>query len=1124
MGVGQVGKSYRDALLCLKLLGVTVRNKLTWLHISDIHLHPITEWRDSIARGGLLSYLAQTFDRNDSLRPDLIFCTGDIAYGEISSSPLSDQYEQAKTFLDELLAVCGRSNIPLAKDHLFVVPGNHDVNRKRINSHAQAALTQWAKAAPDHALAINQEINDYSQEFKDAIRRLDEYAQFVREYLPHQQDAKGRHCYTNIVDINGLKVGIAGFNSAWSCAGPEDDRTVWLAAEWQFNAALKEIGHADVRIGLVHHPVDWLNEADRDIATRRISTDFHFWLHGHSHNAWVVPAQSHVIIAAGAVSAQANNEFGINLVHINLSESQGTVDLHEHRAGGASWKVATVDSHAPSGHWPFQLPGNLRKPVAPPPAVPSLAVDGEEYFEEDMFPFATCSESQFLALVDKYSDNLPEDLRRIRIGEIVALAWEMIVFAPYFANVMITRLTPAQNGIAPVIITLCKASTGQLINPDELKMFLDTLAKEAANIPVTSGFSYLLLAMRMIKHVFYQRQDLANSLPVQDKLKTWATLEDDFLDRFCVDLRLRHLCNYISIPEESLKPITEACDRYLRDNQTEPLSYLYPLIASPLAAASNDQIDSVIAKINKTTQLCKDTIDCKWCITAWLRVAPLRDSDDEEIDYGDELRCLIDQFDSSLVRKSTQLQFIYLNSLLRSFVRSKSPVFLSRYEEKFLTTRHRLRPPQITHLQLEYASCLHIFCQYNDNEALRSLKIVGLATNREKPINNPLFSNPLIADLITLHADFAANNKLRGNLSRWLNAYTKNLCSIFAKPLIEQNHLRLGQFNAAPKVYQNRALFQNAVLVSLNSASENLSQYSPAFSAHSCASFELTSRGYHIALLKAYLIRALEADRYSLLRNAIHIARGLYYWHNYGPPIDESQVREYEEKFARLMEIGTTQPRLFWIYYAAAQFKERPHEQSFVNQLSGYFEHISNKNYQLALRKEEDVVLQFPDCVVDSAKRNAKNSLIAAVLCNELTNAEVWNVLGTTVFNNRTEKATHTLEQAANFYTAAKCFARSNKEYDQKYCYNYIRCNAMIFDLKMQPPDAFFVRDTAFYLRRPDAALFAFHKDCLKPFFDLVKRYWNKLSKETQLHVQDSIRFRPWVKASCQSAQDILRL
>jgi predicted MPP superfamily phosphohydrolase len=489
-------------LLFLKFLGVTVRNELTWLHISDIHFHPNTEWRDSVARSGLLTYLSQAFDRNDLLRPDFIFCTGDIAYGETGSSPLGDQYAQAKTFLDELLVVCGRGGVPLSKRRLFVVPGNHDVNRKSINSHAQATLTQWAKAASEHALTINQEINDRSKEFKDAVRRLDEYAQFVREYLPHQQDAEGRHRYANIVDVDDLKVGIAGFNSAWSCAGPEDDRTVWLAAEWQFNAAREEIGEADVRIGLIHHPVDWLNEADRDIATRRISTDFHFWLHGHSHNAWVVPTQSHVVIAAGAVGAQTSEEFGTNLVRVNLSESNGTVGLHEHRAGGTSWKAATVETHAPDGHWPFRLPANLCKSVTPLPLVSSRAVGDEEYFEQDMAPSRACSESQFLALVDNYSDNLPTDLRRITIGEIATHAWEIIVFAPYFANGLITHLTTIQNGIAPIVIPLCKVSTDRSINPDELTNFFSALDKEIASVGATPRWPYILLAQKMIRGGF----------------------------------------------------------------------------------------------------------------------------------------------------------------------------------------------------------------------------------------------------------------------------------------------------------------------------------------------------------------------------------------------------------------------------------------------------------------------------------------------------------------------------------------------------------------------------------------------------------------------------------------------
>ncbi len=352
-----------------------MRDKLTWLHISDIHFQPKTEWRDSVARDSLITFLDAEFKHDDSLKPDLIFCTGDIAYGETGSSSLENQYTQIKGFFDELLKMCGKDGVPLSTNRLFIVPGNHDVNRKSINSDAQSALTQWAKEPSKHASKIEQRFQDRSIEFRDAAKRLDEYAQFVQNYLPHQSDEEGRNFFINLFDVNGINVGIAGFNSAWTCAGPEDDRTIWLAAQWQFNAAKKGLNEAQLRIGLIHHPVDWLNEADRNIATPRISTDFHFWLHGHSHNAWVVPTDSHVTIAAGAVGAKSSEEFGVNLVHIDLLLGKGTVHLYQYKAGGSSWTIAPVEVHAQSGLWPISLPANVRKRhVSPTTPSSSLAI------------------------------------------------------------------------------------------------------------------------------------------------------------------------------------------------------------------------------------------------------------------------------------------------------------------------------------------------------------------------------------------------------------------------------------------------------------------------------------------------------------------------------------------------------------------------------------------------------------------------------------------------------------------------------------------------------------------------------------------------------------------------------
>lgn len=335
---------------------------LKWLHISDIHFSSQTEWRDSIARDSLVEYLMAIFKKDSSFRPDFIFCTGDIAFGESGALLLSDQYEQAKKFFDKLLDACGQDESnPLPKDRLFVVPGNHDINRKNVNNDAQETLTRWAEKSSDYVDKINERFAAQTQEFKDAMKRLNEYDQFVKSYLPHQIDNNGRHCFSNIVDINGVKVGIAGFNTAWSCAGPEDDRTLWLAAECQFNATNRDLKNTDLRIGLIHHPLDWLNQTERELATRRISTDFHFWLHGHSHKAWVVPTQTNVIIAAGAVGAKNSEEFGINLTKINFSEFNGKVYLHQRKAGGASWTIAPVEVHAPDGQWPLEsLPSSLK--------------------------------------------------------------------------------------------------------------------------------------------------------------------------------------------------------------------------------------------------------------------------------------------------------------------------------------------------------------------------------------------------------------------------------------------------------------------------------------------------------------------------------------------------------------------------------------------------------------------------------------------------------------------------------------------------------------------------------------------------------------------------------------------
>ena len=324
---------------------------LTWLHISDVHFQPKKDWRDIPARRSLLSFLRKQFADKKLPTPDLIFCTGDIAFGESAKATMTQQYGYANEFFTELLQICDS----LPKDRLFVVPGNHDVNRTKVNEDAQAALGDKAKESRIHEEAINQRFESAGLEHQQALQRLADYGLFIQERLPHQSNTE-RHVYAKVIDIRGTKIGVGGFNSAWSCAGPEDDRHLWLAAQWQFNHVHQLLEPAQLRIGLIHHPVDWLNEVERDVCTRRIAGGFHFWLHGHMHNAWVSPGPNCTTVAAGAVGAAAPDEFGINLVSLDFVKNSGKVHLLGYSARDDGWTSKPVAHHAPDGVWSLSIP------------------------------------------------------------------------------------------------------------------------------------------------------------------------------------------------------------------------------------------------------------------------------------------------------------------------------------------------------------------------------------------------------------------------------------------------------------------------------------------------------------------------------------------------------------------------------------------------------------------------------------------------------------------------------------------------------------------------------------------------------------------------------------------------
>ncbi len=250
----------------------TNENTITWLHLSDLHFcEPRDEWDAEAVLDALTDDLKEMEDRR-GLLPDLVFFTGDIAFGNMKKEKgwnLKDQYAGAAGFLDNVRRAFSKE---IPKANLFLVPGNHDVNRKAVTRAQTADLDGIGEKE------ITEMIREGELPWQDNFRRLSEYKAFLdtHGYAHLLEDDPDRLVYGLTQKIGQKTVGIGGLNSVWSCCRPSDEEKgkLWMAANWQTRTVLSKIKKADVKIALAHHPHGWFREPEKQYFQRIQETSF----------------------------------------------------------------------------------------------------------------------------------------------------------------------------------------------------------------------------------------------------------------------------------------------------------------------------------------------------------------------------------------------------------------------------------------------------------------------------------------------------------------------------------------------------------------------------------------------------------------------------------------------------------------------------------------------------------------------------------------------------------------------------------------------------------------------------------------------------------------------------------
>lgn len=278
------------------------RRVLRIAHLSDLHLGKEGEsaWRQRRVLGEAWQRNLEAIAQDGPI--DLMCFTGDLAQ---SGQPA--QYEQARAFIDETLAL-----LRVPKERFFCVPGNHDVDRavaKLAWREVREGAWEVQPAAFARWIAGGRAPRGFDDAWREAVlSRQAAYRDWLagtglQALLP---GAHGPLGYRVSLDLGlGAPLHVIGLDSAW-LAGDDHDASNLRLTDEQVARLLTEQGKPlpGWKIALVHHPLGELadgREAQRLLAEYGVS----LLLHGHLHDAevarWATPAASLHISAAGCL-------------------------------------------------------------------------------------------------------------------------------------------------------------------------------------------------------------------------------------------------------------------------------------------------------------------------------------------------------------------------------------------------------------------------------------------------------------------------------------------------------------------------------------------------------------------------------------------------------------------------------------------------------------------------------------------------------------------------------------------------------------------------------------------------------------------------------------------------------
>jgi calcineurin-like phosphoesterase family protein len=244
---------------------------IRWLHLSDFHVG-----KDEYGQRQLFTYILSNI--KDKVRagrgPDIVFITGDIA----NKGQASEYKKFFEGFFSQMLTFLSDE----ARRRIFVIPGNHDVNRSR-----SAAVQRYGILS-----SIPQFFDPTKYGLAQRKPLLSRFQAYSKSQIHQYTAADGQWlfspigAYTSTIEIREHRLGILGLNTAW-LSGSDSDQHQLTPGKAILETELAALTDCDTRIVLGHHPIDWFLQEEIQPIRSLLGKSNAIYLHGHLHKNYV---------------------------------------------------------------------------------------------------------------------------------------------------------------------------------------------------------------------------------------------------------------------------------------------------------------------------------------------------------------------------------------------------------------------------------------------------------------------------------------------------------------------------------------------------------------------------------------------------------------------------------------------------------------------------------------------------------------------------------------------------------------------------------------------------------------------------------------------------------------------